>query len=74
MNKAKLQSFIKNITFLILRQHNCTHILVIIEKFNRLIMLRKEWDKTAYLLKAKVSFGRTSLHRKLTLTCDFSTL
>ena len=72
MNKAKFQSFIKNITFLVLRQHNCTHLLVIIEKCNRLIMLRKEWDKTSYLLVAKVSFGRTSLHRKLTFTCDIS--
>ena len=43
------------------------------EKFKRLIMLLKELDKTTYLLIARISFGRTALHRKLTFPRVFST-
>ena len=48
------------------QQHNLIYVLINIDKFNRLIMLLKDWDKITKLLKARISFGRTALHRKLT--------
>ena len=62
-----------DLCILILSTTQLIYLEINIEKFNWLIMLNTEWDKTTYLVMARISFGRTALHRKLTIPPVFST-